>query len=299
MKRFSIILVMLTATFIAKAQQMPITSFYDMYGHIYNPSTAGVEKYGQIGATFRKQWSGIPGGPQTVSLFGSTYFDKVRMGLGGYLYNDQTGPTHRTGLLLNYAYHIPTGNDGTFSLGIQGIFQQFGYDKEKLSNSLGAIDPVLASTDNRFRGDAGFGVSYTGKKLQIGASVSQLIQSQLKFYDGAGTPTEEGRLYRHYYGFANYKWNVDGETKIIPHALVVYLPNAPTEFQGGVRVEHQDLFWWGGSYRVNQSWMLSAGIRLKSRMNIGYTYDMYTTPVSGYERGSSAHEVMLRYDFKK
>ncbi len=77
---------------------------------------------------------------------------------------------------MAYAYHVPLKNDALFSFGIEARFQQFSYDRSKLQESLGTNDPVLASADSRFKGDAGFGVSYTSKKFQAGISVSQLIQ---------------------------------------------------------------------------------------------------------------------------
>ena len=210
-----------------------------------------------------------------------------------------TGPTKRIGLQAAYAYHIPLRNETSFSLGIEVRALQFSYDRQKLESSLGSNDPVLGTADNKIKGDAGFGINYTGKKFQVGASVSQLVQSKLDFYTGNLTRSEEGKLYRHYYFHGKYEWQVDENTKIIPNFLFIYLPNAPLEFQGGARVEHNELFWWGVGLRANQSWMLSAGLHIKKKFTIGYSFDIYTTPLSLYDRGSSAHEIGLRYDFLK
>lgn len=299
MKRIQILFLLLIAAVVSQAQQLPITSFYEMQRVIYNPAAAGISKHGSIGATYRKQWTGIPGGPQTASIFGDTYFSKIKMGLGAYIFNDVTGPTKRTGIQTSFAYHIPMRNESYFSLGIQGVFQQYSLDKAKLQTSLGSNDPVLNGKENSFKGDAGFGIAYTSKTFDIGASVTQLIQSKLNYYSGTNTPNEDGRLYRHFYVNADYKWNADGRAVIIPNVLFVYLPNAPMEFQGGVRIVHNDLFWYGLSYRVNQSWMLSAGVKINHRFNIGYSFDMYSTPLSGYDKGANAHEILLRYDFIK
>jgi type IX secretion system PorP/SprF family membrane protein len=208
---------------------------------------------------------------------------------------------------MAYAYHVPLKNDAVFSLGIEGRFQQFSFDRAKLQASLGNNDPVLGSTSNKITGDAGFGVSYTNKKFQVGASVSQLIQSKMDFYKlnlngstGAlPNRTEEARLYRHYYLHSYYKWDVDGNTMVIPSALFIYLPNAPLEFQGGIRIEHHELFWWGLALRARQSWMVSAGLHISKVFTVGYTFDIYNTPLSVYDKGSNAHEILLKYDFIK
>jgi type IX secretion system PorP/SprF family membrane protein len=237
--------------------------------------------------------------PQTGLIFGNTYLKKSKIGLGGYVYSDVTGPTKRTGLAASFAYHIPMKNNGDFSLGLEARAFQFSFDRAKLSSSLSVPDPVLAGSEDRIKGDAGFGAAYTGKKFQIGASVSQLIQSKLNLYEGTGNTNEDSKLYRHYYLHSRYIWNVDNVTKIIPNILFIYLPNAPLEFQGGARVEHNNLFWYGLSLRANQSWMISAGLKIKQKFTIGYSFDIYTTPLSIYDKGSNGHEVMLRYDFIK
>ncbi len=306
MKRFIFILFFAFTAAVVSAQQIATSSMYELQGTFHDPSVAGVQKHGMIGATYRTMWDGIDGGPRTATLFGSAYLPKVKLGLGGYIYSDMTGPTKRTGLQMAYAYHIPMKDDAVFSLGIEGRFQQFSFDRAKLQASLGN-DPVLGSASNKLTGDAGFGVSYTNKKFQVGASVSQLLQSGMDFYKlnlGAGTGalpgrTEEAKLYRHYYLHSYYIWDVDGNTTITPSALFIYLPNAPLEFQGGARVEHHELFWWGLAFRARQSWMVSAGLHINKVFTIGYSFDIYTTPLSVYNQGSSAHEILLRYDFLK
>ncbi len=300
MKRY-IYLILLTGCFagVVSAQQLMTASLYDMQGNLFNPATAGAKKHGIIGATYRTMWEGIDGGPQTEVLFGSAYIKSVKLGIGGYLYNDVTGPTKRTGIDMDYAYHIGMQNGGDFSIGLEARFQQFSIDKAKLQNSLGPNDPVLAGADSRFKGDAGFGLAYTGKKFEAGVSVSQLIQTKLNFYTGNLTTSEQGRLYRHYYLHSNYTWQVDESTKIIPNLLFIYLPNAPLEFQGGVRVEHKEVFWWGVGLRARQSWMISAGVHIKKKFTIGYCFDIFSTPLSVFDSGSNGHEILMRYDFIK
>jgi type IX secretion system PorP/SprF family membrane protein len=199
---------------------------------------------------------------------------------------------------LSFAKHIAMKNNARLSLGIEARGLQYSIDVAKLQQTLGN-DPVLGSNDNRFKFDAGFGISYTGKKLQLGASVSQLVQSKLGFYTGNLSNGEEGRLYRHYYFHGSYKLVSDGSTTVTPNFLVIYLPNAPTEFQLGARVEHNEVFWWGLSHRVNQSFILSAGVNLNKKFTVGYAFDIYNTPFSVFEKGSNAHEVILQYNMFK
>jgi type IX secretion system PorP/SprF family membrane protein len=297
MKRYIIILLSAFCVKQAGAQQLHTSSMYDLQGVFHNPSTAGVQN-SMVGASYRTQWSGISGSPKTATVFGSFALPDLKIGLGGYLYSDKTGPTSRTGIQLAFAKHIPLKNDAKFSVGIEARGQQYSLDRAKLTATLGS-DPALGTSENRFVFDAGFGVSYTGKKLQVGASVSQLVQSKLNFYTGNLGTGEQARLYRHYVFHGSYKWNVDGTTKIIPHVMVIYLPNAPTEVNGGVRIEHNEVFWWGLGMRAKQSFLLSAGVNITKKFTVGYAFDIYQTPLSVYDAGANAHEVLLRYNFKK
>ncbi len=271
---------------------------YQLQGMLQNPAMAGMQETNFIGASYRTQWSAISGSPKTTSVFGSWGLPKQQIGIGGYIYNDKTGPTTRTALELSLAKHIVTDNGHTFSMGIESRFQQYALNKSKLTATLGS-DPAIAGSDSRFKYDAGFGVAYATKRLQIGASVSQLVQSKLDFYSGNLSVKEEARLYRHYYLHGAYKWTVDGVTTITPNFVLTYLPNAPTDFQLAARVEHREMFWWGLGYRAGQSFMLSAGLHINKSFTIGYAFDDYLSPISNFDAGANGHELLLRYNFAK
>lgn len=298
MNRILSILLLSLITTTGSAQQLMTSSLYELQGNLHNPALAGLHQQTVLGASYRSMWSGIEGSPVTALVYGSTFLQKANIGIGGYLYSDVTGPTSRRGIQTSYAYHIPLQNGAQFSVGLEARFQQFAIDKAMLIDAL-QNDPVMGGAANRFKGDAGLGIAYTNSKWQLGASVSQLIQSKLDFYSGNLVRSQEARLYRHFYLHGSYQWQVDENTRIIPNFLVIYLPNAPTELQAGARVEHRELFWWGLSLRARQSWMLSAGVKVQKKMTIGYSFDIYSTPLSVFDQGPNAHEILLRYQLRK
>lgn len=297
MKRIITIAILALSVGHLSAQQLNTSSLYELQGLFHNPATAGTYAPALVGAVYRTQWSSFSGAPRTATVFGSFDLPEQKIGVGGYLYSDKTGPTSRTGVTLAFSKHIPLNNGARFSAGIEASGLQYAIDRAKLTQTLGA-DPAIAGGDNSFKFDAGAGIAYTAKRFQVGLSVSQLIQSKLNFYKGTLTPAEEARLYRHYYLHGSYKWNVDEQTTITPSFCVIYLPNAPTDFQGGIRVEHKQSFWWGVAARARQSFILSAGVHVKNAFSIGYSFDIYKTPLSVFDAGANAHELMLRYSLK-
>jgi type IX secretion system PorP/SprF family membrane protein len=280
------------------SQQLHIVSQYDQHRFLYNPAGAGMSG-NSIGMTYRSQWSGISGAPVTQMVYGEKYFEKKRLGMGAFLYNDVTGPTKRTGIQYAINYNLPLNAAGTnkiiFGMEVRGL--QYRIDKVKLSQSIPG-DPVLNGGDKLTKGDAGVGVYYASPKLNIGASISQLLQGELRFADNVLNAKERAQLYRHFYLMADYSYS-DGEITLVPSVQFVYLPSSPLEFTYGVRAEYKKLLWWGLHLRHKQTWMINAGYTYKKQLSIGYAVDIYRTPLSIFSEGSLAHEVMLKYKFKK
>ena len=92
MKFYKLLFLFLPVITTASAQQLMTSSLYEQHGNLQNPATTGASKHGTIGASYRKMWDGIAGGPQTTLLFGSGYLSSAKIGIGGYIYNDVTGP---------------------------------------------------------------------------------------------------------------------------------------------------------------------------------------------------------------
>ncbi len=296
MKKILLLMALIVVLAKSFAQQLQTSSLYDMQGMIHNPSMAGVQEYNTVGVTYKTQWRGISGAPKTTTVFGSFDLPKQKIGIGGYVYNDKTGPTSRNGLQISLAKHIGMKNGAKLSLGLGANFLQYYIDRAKLGETLGD-DNALGNVDNKFKFDAGFGISYTDKRFQLGASVSQLMQSKLDYYKGNVTRTEEARFYRHYYFHGSYNWNVDHVTSITPNFLLIWLPNAPTGYQLGAKVEHNKTLWWGIGYRSKQSYVLSAGVNIRKKITVGYAFSDYVKPVSTFDGGSYGHEFILRYNF--
>lgn len=296
--KYLLFFLFLSAAFAAGAQQLNTTSFYELFPVLHNPATTGSRQHAILGASFKKQWNNMPGSPQTGVVYGQAFLPSAKIGLGGYLYHDVTGPTSRTGLQMAYAYHLPVSEERRLSFGFEARLQQLGFDRARLQAELGGLDPVALNINNRLKGDAGFGAAYTSPTLQVGASVSQLVQSKYQLYEMYGTASAQSRLHRHFYLHGAYTWRPDEVTQFIPHALFTYLPNAPVEVQTGVRVAHNDLLWYGLGWRAKQGWMISAGMKLKQKFSIGYSFDIYRSPLSIYEKGSAGHELLLHYEWR-
>lgn len=282
----------------ANAQQLYKVSNYMQHSFLTNPAAVGANGFATIGAAYRSQWASFDGGPTTAIVFGDTYFAKMKTGLGIILYSDKTGPTSRTGGELNLSYSVKFDNDNNkrLMIGIGGQLIQFKIDKSKIAGAI-PNDPLLASSGTTLKADANAGIYYRSNTLNIGFAAKQLIQSKLGLIKTNSNP--EGRLYRQYAATASYDFKVDEANVLQPHFEARYQPEAPLDFEGGLVLYHKDLFHLGGSYHYKQSYTLFAGVKLMHKFSINYAFDAYNTPVSAFETGYSAHEIMLRYFFVK
>jgi type IX secretion system PorP/SprF family membrane protein len=260
---------------------------------MHNASFAGIGATNFVGATYRTQWSEISGGPKTANLFGSFAMPESKMGMSALVYSDKTGPTSRTGVSISFAKHIDFGNGSILSMGIENKFQQFRLDQEKIVAAIGA-DPALANAKGGLNYDAGFGISFTNKKLQVGVSVAQLLESELKNYSGAGR-TEVGKLYRHYNLTGAYTIKMNDDITMIPNLLLIYLPNTPAEFNAGAQFIFKENIRIGASASKNFS--INFGTTLSKNFSIDYAFDLYNN--DNVLNNLTANEFMLRYHFKR
>ena len=290
---FLILIVFINTT--SKAQQLHSSAFYELQAIIHNPSIAGVAENDVVGINYRTQWGNINGSPKTATMFGSFKLPSQKLGISSYVYSDKTGPTSRTGISVSVAKHIKLGSGNTLSLGIENRFQQFLLDQSKLTEYLGA-DPAIGNANKNVKYNAGFGISYTTKRLQLGVSVAQLLETKLDNYAGTLTRTQDARLYRHLYANGSYKINFDETVSMIPNFLLIYFPNgnAPTELNLGTRFKYEELCWLGLGVNISGNFNTNFGLNLSKKITIDYAFDFYNQPNLNFSY--EAHELMLRFN---
>ena len=280
---------LLTST---KGQQIFRLSQFTQHNYLFNPGATGANNQSSIGITYKKMWSGIDGGPQTTVLFADKYFDDKKIGLGGFIYNDITGPTSRSGIELNLSYAIPFSENKKllFGLGLMGLQEKI--DKLALEKYIPG-DPLMNGPASKNIGDANAGIYFASNKINVGFSVKQLIQSKLNFI--TTNIDLEGRLYRQYYLMGSYNWETDDENTIVPNLLLKLAENAPSDVEFGAKIIHKNILWSGFNYHLHQYFSAFAGLKLKNKFSVGYAYDLYKTPLSVFDSGGDSHEISLIY----
>ena len=72
-----------------------------------------------------------------------------------------------------------------------------------------------------------------------------------------------------------------------------YVSPLPVTFDLNAKFQYQDLLWAGLSYRYLNGYAVMLGINLNNSINIGYSYDITTTPLNTVSYGT--HELLVGF----
>jgi type IX secretion system PorP/SprF family membrane protein len=319
MRRYIIAFGLVVSALIVRAQQTPQYTQYMVNPYLYNPALAGSEDYIDIKAGYRAQWVGMENAPTTMYLSAHAPIkehtlrhgrnDKTAYpGVGGFIMKDETGPISNLKFNGSFSYNLQISNgkwygalhhsDGVrLTLGMSLGVDQYQIDGSKLK--LENIDDpsIIGGQMTKISPDASIGAwLYFGQKFYVGASANQILNSKIKF-DGIDNPhaTDFGRLDPHYNIVAGTKLEVGYDLYLMPSFMVKSVAGAPISWDLNTRLDYQDTYYGGISYRHEDAIALLGGVVLGKRKNIeiAYSYDITISNIAQYSNGS--HEVTLGY----
>ena len=274
------------------AQQMSIYSQFMFNDYVLNPAVAGTKNYYQIRANSRFQWAGIVDAPQTVSFSVFGPHASKPMGFGGYIINDVTGPTSRTGAYGTYAYNVEVKNDIRLSMGLS-----FGMLQNKVDGTrITLFDPddnaLQKSVYSSIVPDASVGLYMYGKNWYAGFSAFQLFANSLKVYD---MRNGLNKLKTHFYLMGGYTLEAGNNLTIEPAVLIKKTTPVPLQVDLNAKVTYLKKVWLGVSFRTSDAVALLVGYIHKNKYYFGYSYDISINEIRKYNSGS--HEIMLGVRF--
>jgi len=293
----------------ALAQQQAQYSQYMNNNYILNPGVAGTEDYIDVKLSYRTQWTGLEGHPNTYYASVHSSLGKLRSqpkrtmrdwrrsfhSVGGLAYNDVTGPTSRAGLYGSYAYNMAMSPTMRAALGISVGMQQFAVDGQKLQFH----DPTTRAGNVASRvPDATVGLWVYSPLFYVGVSSAQLLGNRLNFSYAQVDQTEYvNSLQRHYFITGGVRLPLSTDWVLVPSVLVKSVSPAPLSVDINAKLKYRDIFWVGSSVRAFDSVVALFGLNINEFSTLGYSYDAGMSKITGYHMGS--HEVLLGLRVKK
>jgi type IX secretion system PorP/SprF family membrane protein len=300
----------------AIAQTVPMYSQYIMNGFLVNPSFAGRDGYTTVNLTVREQWVGMAGAPSTYAvsfqtrILKNSFISKStavrkkiikptkggKVGLGGYVFNDNNAIFHRTGFQLAYSYHIAMGrtegvpNDLSFGLAMTAY--QFAVNMNGLIYD--QSDPVLLSYDRSvFIPDFNFGASFTTTRYYVGFAMTNLLRGSLIFADTSKINRQE---LGNYFLTGGIKFPLATDWILEPSAFIkasdMFFKSVQMDLTA--RVYYKEDYWAGLSYRTNDAIIGLFGLKY-DRFYFAYAFDFTLTDIRKQSYGT--HELSIAVKF--
>jgi type IX secretion system PorP/SprF family membrane protein len=309
----------------ANAQQKPHYTQYVLNNYILNPALSGIENYFDVKLSARDQWVGLDGAPRTSYITiqgpigkedtktsatsfqlpggnprGEAYWEtytasKPHHGIGLTVVNDHTGNFNNFTANVSYAYHLGLSPTVNLSAGFGAGINQTSRDLSKTNFGNGiTVDPAQTSDNkSQLSPDLNAGVWLYAKNYFLGLSAQQIIPQSKNF--GNNTATITGKTIPHLFATAGYRFLINEDINALPSVMMKYVSGTPTkpQFDLNVKLQYQDLFWAGASYRLEDGYAAMIGLNVGNTFNVGYAYDFTKTALNTASKGT--HEIIIGF----
>ena len=294
-----------------QAQQIPLFTQYRQHASILNPAMVNsdylaFENNISIGVSYRSQWLDIKNHPVTQTLIGDYLYTEgsgVNLMAGGYLINDQTGPTGFTGAYIKGGGMLtddPYFGGLSFGLSLGVVQYRVNVQDIRLRD---ISDTLPLDNQSKVFPDAGLGAFYYQRLstknwmdeslIYGGISIPQVIGLNLEFSDLTGS--FDTKRIQHFYAVTGFYKFFDNDSFLEPSAWVRFAPNAPISVDFNIRYQLNAGFWVGTGASTGGNAHLETGFIIAERLRIGYGFDYSFSTFGGL--AGNTHEIHLNYSF--
>lgn len=295
-------------------QQTIQFSQYVFNGLAVNPAYAGYKEDWTVNLSFRSQWVGIDGAPQTgtASIDGLTKNPDKKVGLGLTASTDRLGPQNTSSVYANYAYRLRIDEADTkrLSFGIAFGATQYNLDGSKFIATDPGDGAIPVGNQSKLSPDVRFGIYYYNPKFYIGASAVDLLTT------GRDTVTSDSyriiKQVRHIYLTAGVMLPLSESLDLKPTFMIKEDFKGPTNLDMNAYLLINKVVWIGASYRtglklwdkknlqrgLDQNDAISGIVEVfvSPRFRLGYSYDYTTSKLANYQQGS--HEISVSFSLQ-
>jgi len=275
-------------------------SQYMFHTSEFNPAAVGEGNLIQVTGQQRFQWLGMPNAGQTtvLSINSPLKIGASTSGIGFKFIGDQVGLFTNTTGHLQYAFKKKLG-EGVLSIGTDIGFVTIGFhgDSVKAHNiSTGDYhdltnDPEIPQvyvSGTSF--DMNVGVFYSTPKLYAGLSYLHVNNPKVDWNELQFK--QRGTLF----ATGGFNYTMEDPKYVLKPSMLFKTDFNTLQLDLSSRVEYNNKYWGGLSYRWGDAVVFLVGINLASGLGIGYAYDL---PVSKIIMASSgSHEILMTYSFE-
>jgi type IX secretion system PorP/SprF family membrane protein len=262
------------------------TMFWNNYS-MFNPANTGLhyKQYGNI--AYRAQWDQVENAPNSFTGLYETKLKSINSAIGVGYFKDIRGLFDNNRAYLNYAYHTKDNIfGGNISYGVSLVYSYLKFNPKYIVICDGCevqLDPIFPITGmSQGKIHLNFGLNYQRDKLEVGLSSTQINQP---YYNDLYFTAS-----RHYFGLVSYQFKLSNQFDFKPS---IYFKSDGVAWVAELNslFTYKKQYWMGLTYRHRDALAFLAGVDIKEKFRVGYSYDYVTGPLGNYTNGS--HEFVL------
>lgn len=279
-----------------QAQQVALTSQYDLISSIQNPAYNGVNRTMRIDALSRVQWNNFPGTPNYTALAFQTPLNR-EFAVGAQFQSLSVGkfktasPLSLSNYSMDITYHTQLSKNVFLSTGIRTGMMSFNMRLSQLIADVPA-DASIAGNDYNFNSLlVGGGAMIYGKNFYLGASLPQFALVADRVVNNVNMGYNARSFYLLNAGFIQ-KLSRDWAVKLTTQFR--NYEGLPWQYDANVYFLFKDLVQMGYGYRNTGSNSFMAQMRINSYFELVYMYEQGFV----FDRKTvfNSQEFGLRYD---
>lgn len=288
MTRLILILLFLSTTYLAIAQQRVIFSNFSQLQSYYNPALTG-NGGAKLQTAYRNQWTGFEDAPKTALAIAdlTPNLFKQRVGnerkrlaeatsskhnFGIQVLHDSFGPYKESMLGLSYGAAISLSENMHLRWGGTLSYQLNSLDGNSLTVDQ-ENDPMyndaLGQNNRLSKADLSIGIALTSQKLMAGYTLKDITEGKVA---ASGDDFLSDMFARSHVLQAGFRSILTGKTGVVLNTLYQYDKRRKGLLEGHAKLVYDNLLWVGGGYRQDLSYQVMAGLNLK-KFTVAYVYE--------------------------
>lgn len=275
----------------AYSQEQNIFTRYRYHMNIINPASVGVDGQTLLTSSLRRQWTGVPNGPESQYVsFGTPIANNLAIGIS--VENNKTFIEKQGFLGLDVSYKLQLSRTTDMYFGIKAVADFYDVNFSGLSTYNIIVDPAIQSV-SRFSPNIGLGTLLKGDSWYATFSIPRIFDSA-KLKEKEGVALVYTDLPQMYIG-AGMNFDINDNIIFKPSLNWNYIQKTPSILNVTAMFNFNDKFEIGGNYSTDNKYAGLATIRISKRFVFGYAYEMST--IAALARSKNTNEILLQFKF--
>ena len=303
-KKNILFLLLMSCSVIIFAQQSAQYTSYMLDPVRYNSAYAGLDYGLSLTGTFRQQWAGLEGAPQSTRLSAHMPLYFLQGGIGIQVESESLGAHAFNAAQLDYNYQREIGS-GVLSIGLGLGIHQFKLNGGQLITPDGQyLGPGMINHNDGLLSTASVsgtsigldaGLYYQSELFDIGFSIENTTAASVQLGD------LNYQFVKTYHAFAATEFEL-GSSFVIRPSLWFRTDAIENQLDISVLTTYNDNIFGGVSLRgydksTRDALAVIVGFKLSETLTLAYAYDIALSPLQTVQSGS--HEIVMKYQLDK